>query len=172
MIGTPPAGRRCAAAWRARVGVLVLVLTATAGQAAADATVFTGVNRTPSNRSVRGFAVGLSLLIVGFEFEFASTNEDPMAGAPSLRTGMFNVLFQTPFPIAGLQFYGTTGGGFFQERLDQLQETHVGMNFGGGVKISLAGPLRARIDYRVFTLRGKPIESRPQRIYFGLNLAF
>ena len=46
------------------------------------------------------------------------------------------------------------------------------MNFGGGVKISIAGPFRARIDYRVFTLRGSPLESRPQRIYFGLNLAF
>ena len=25
---------------------------------------------------------------------------------------------------------------------------------GGGVKMSLAGPLRLRLDYRVFTLRG------------------
>ena len=30
------------------------------------------------------------------------------------------------------------------------------MNNGGGVKIKLAGPLRVRLDYRVFTLRGSP----------------
>ena len=32
-------------------------------------------------------------------------------GAPSLRTFMFNGLLQTPVPIAGMQFYGTAGGG-------------------------------------------------------------
>ena len=30
------------------------------------------------------------------------------------------------------------------------------MNTGGGVKITLLGPLRVRVDYRVFTLRGEP----------------
>ena len=151
---------------------LLLLLALAPNDAAADVTLFTGVNSTPSNRAARGFAAGLSLLVLGFEFEYSSTTEDDLVAAPSLRTGMFNVLVQTPVPLAGLQFYGTTGGGFYRERLGDLQETHVGMNFGGGVKIALAGPIRARIDYRVFTLRGAPRESRPQRIYFGLNVAF
>ena len=30
---------------------------------------------------------------------------------------MFNGLLQTPIPIAGLQFYGTAGGGAFRETL-------------------------------------------------------
>ena len=141
-------------------------------EAAADATIFTGVNTMPSNRAVRGFGVGISLLVIGFEFEYSSNGEDELEGAPSLRTGMFNVLVQTPVPLAGLQFYGTTGAGVYREELANVLETHMGLNFGGGVKIALAGPLRARIDYRVFTLQGSPVESRPQRFYFGLNFAF
>ena len=46
------------------------------------------------------------------------------------------------------------------------------LNTGGGVKINLAGPLRARVDYRVFNLKGNPRHNNVQRIYAGLNLAF
>ncbi len=137
----------------------------------ADATVFVGSARTPSNRTARGFALGMSLVLLGFEFEFSDSIEDQMAGAPSLRTGMFNVLLQTRAPI-GLQLYGTVGAGLYRERLGAVEETNGGINAGGGVKLTLAGPLRARVDYRVFTLQGNPLHRRPQRIYAGLNLAF
>jgi hypothetical protein len=40
------------------------------------------------------------------------------------------------------------------------------------VKITLAGPLRARIDYRVLRLNGDPLHSVVHRAYAGLNLAF
>ena len=40
------------------------------------------------------------------------------------------------------------------------------------MKISLAGPLRLRLDYRVFTLQGDALHSKPQRFYAGLNLKF
>jgi hypothetical protein len=40
------------------------------------------------------------------------------------------------------------------------------------VKWSLAGPLRLRLDYRVFTLQGEPRHSNPQRFYAGINLKF
>ncbi len=140
--------------------------------ASADLTAFVGANATPTNRPVRGFAGGVGLLIVGFEFEYADTIEDLETGAPSLRTGMANLLLQTPFPVSGLQFYGTAGAGLYRERLGKRQETHVGVNIGGGVKISLAGPLRLRVDYRFFTLRGEPLYSRSQRVYAGLNLVF
>jgi hypothetical protein len=85
---------------------------------------------------------------------------------------MFNGLVQTPFPIAGLQFYGTLGGGVFRETLAESSETSFGTNIGGGVKMSLAGPLRLRLDYRVFALRGSPRHSNPQRFYAGINLKF
>jgi hypothetical protein len=140
--------------------------------ASADATAFIGANATPSNRLAKGFAAGISLVIVGFEFEYSSTNEDLPEAAPSLRTFMGNAYLQTPFPISGLQPYFTMGGGAYRERLGSISETNVGANVGGGVRISLAGPLRLRVDYRVFTLKGNPLHSKPQRVYTGLNLAF
>jgi hypothetical protein len=151
------------------------ILALTPSPAAADLTGFLGVTTTPANRPAKGFAIGAGLVIVGLEFEYASTNEDALEQAPSLRTFMFNGLLQTPFPIAGLQFYGTAGGGIYRERLSSSinpTETSVGINIGGGAKISLAGPLRLRVDYRVFTLKGSPRHSNVQRLYAGLNLRF
>jgi hypothetical protein len=140
--------------------------------ASADFTAFLGVNPTPSNRTVKGLSAGVGLIIVGFEFEYAHTNEDLAEASPSLHTFMFNGLLQTPIPIAGMQFYGTLGGGAYRERLDDIQETDFGVNVGGGVKLSLAGPLRLRFDYRVFTLKGDPLHPKPQRFYAGINLKF
>jgi hypothetical protein len=135
-------------------------------------TAFLGANTTPSNRMVKGIAAGAGLLIVAFEFEYATTNEDVAARAPGLRTYMFNGLAQTPIPIGGMQFYATAGGGLYRETLSTVSETSFGMNIGGGVKVSLLGPLRLRLDYRVFTLKGTPLHPRPQRFYAGLNLKF
>jgi hypothetical protein len=152
--------------------IVVLLVLCSAAPAFADATVFIGSTMTPANRPAKGLALGVGLVIIGFEFEYASTGETPDEAAPSLRTGMGNVLLQTPFPVAGMQFYVTTGAGGYRERLGSFQETHVGINTGGGAKISLLGPIRARIDYRVFKLRGDPLHSVVQRVYAGLNLAF
>jgi opacity protein-like surface antigen len=156
--------------------VFALALLAfTPSVAHADLTAFLGVSPTPSNRAVKGFAFGAGMLIVGFEGEYASTNEDVVVGAPRLRTFMFNGLLQTPVPIAGFQFYGTIGGGVFNESLaaDPVRdETNFGSNIGGGAKINLAGPLRLRVDYRVFNLHGSPRHNPVQRWYAGINLKF
>ncbi len=152
--------------------IVLAVLLGAAPVAHADLTLFAGTNVTPSNRPVRGVAVGFSLLIVGFEFEYSDTTADEMAGAPRLQSGMFNMLVQTPFGVAGLQFYGTAGGGLFREEGSSLLETNAGTNFGGGVKISIAGPIRMRVDYRVFRLVGTPQHTAHQRIYAGLNIGF
>jgi opacity protein-like surface antigen len=155
------------------VSVLIFVgLLALPSTAAADLTAFLGVNPTPTNRAAKGFAIGTGLIIVGFEFEYSHSNEDISEGSPSLRTYMFNGLLQTPVPIAGMQFYGTAGGGIYHETLNDNSETNVGMNVGGGVKMSLIGPLRLRLDYRVLTLKGEARHSKPQRFYAGLNFKF
>ena len=156
----------------ARLLLFGAALLSTASNAWADATVFIGTATSPSNRTTRGFTLGAGLLIVAFEFEYGDTVEDLPDAAPSLRTGMGNVLIQTPFAIAGFQPYFTTGAGVYWESLGGLSETNFGINNGGGVKISLVGPLRARVDYRVFSLRGAPIEDTVQRLYVGLNLKF
>jgi len=150
---------------------LALVLSI-ASPALADATVFIGMTATPSNRAVKGFSIGSGFLVVAFEFEYADTSEDDLEAAPSLRTGMGNVLLQTPFPIHGFQPYFTTGGGVFRERLGTESETSFGANTGGGVKISLAGPIRARVDYRLFSLKGDPLHETVHRLYAGLNIKF
>jgi opacity protein-like surface antigen len=140
--------------------------------ASADITAFLGTNPTPVNRVTTGFGVGMGLVIVGFEFEYGHTRENLDELAPSLRTYMFNGLLQTPIPIAGMQFYATAGGGVYRETLNDVAETNVGINVGGGVKVNVAGPLRLRFDYRIFTLQGDPRHSKPQRFYAGLNLKF
>lgn len=152
--------------------LLVVGLLVTARPASADIGAFLGVTTSPSNRVAKGVHVGFGLLFVGFEFEYSQTAEDRDVGAPALTTGMGNVYGQT-LPINGLQFYGTVGGGIYREKLGTThQETHFGVNVGGGVKITLAGPLRLRLDYRVLTLKGSPLYANPQRLYAGLTLAF
>lgn len=152
--------------------VVLLAVVAGAPRAEADLTVFVGANASPTNRPVRGFSAGLALLVVGFEVEYSDTVADAETGAPGLRTGMFNVLAQTPFTVGGLQFYGTVGGGVYQEEGGGLSATDLGSNAGGGIKMSVAGPIRLRIDYRVFSLRGSPTEITYQRVYAGLNIGF
>ena len=158
-----------------RLLLALAFLALTPGIAHADLTGFLGVNPTPVNRSVKGFAIGAGLVIVGFEAEYADTSEDLVLAGPRLRTFMFNGLVQTPIPIAGFQFYGTLGGGIYRESLSTEPngtETNFGTNIGGGAKINLAGPLRLRLDYRVFTLRGSPRHTPVQRFYAGINLKF
>jgi opacity protein-like surface antigen len=155
----------------------LLFILGSAAPARADLTAFVGRTATPTSRNAKGLAVGTGLLIVGFEFEFSSTEEDLTSAqsAPALKTYMFNGLLQTPFPIARMQFYGTAGGGVYHETLSTDptgDRTNFGTNIGGGAKISLAGPLRLRIDYRVFTLRGNARHTPVQRIYAGINLKF
>jgi hypothetical protein len=156
---------------RAAIAAILLLLLGPT-LAFADLTGFVGANMTPANRFVRGVSAGAGLLIVGLEFEYANTLDDTKALAPGLTTGMGNVLLQTPFAILGVQPYATTGAGLYRERLGTLQHTGFAFNTGGGVKISLVGPIRLRVDYRVFKLRSGALHSPAHRIYAGLNLKF
>jgi opacity protein-like surface antigen len=164
------------------LAVAALLLLLTPASAFADLTAFLGRATSPETRTTSGFAVGAGLLIVGFEFEYGSISErlrtddpDVIEDAPEIKTYMFNGLLQTPVPIARMQFYGTLGGGVYHETLSlepDNDETNFGTNIGGGAKITLAGPLRVRLDYRVFNLRGTPRHSTVQRFYVGVNLKF
>jgi opacity protein-like surface antigen len=169
---------RAVSGMAAAVCLLVLL---NAAPAAADVTGFLGRATTGESRPAKGLAIGTGLLIVGFEFEYASIDEklDVPAGSefvsPALQTYMFNGLVQTPIPIARMQFYGTAGGGVYRETLStepNNDHTSFGTNIGGGAKITLAGPIRLRLDYRVFSLRGTPRQTNAQRFYAGINLKF
>jgi hypothetical protein len=152
--------------------VLSALLLAPAS-ASADATAFLGAHTNPERQALRGFAGGFSLLIIGFEGEYAQAGEDESAGVPSLLTISGNVFVQTPMPVFGTRFYLTTGSGVYREKVDAVshQETNLVLNSGGGAKIKLAGPLRLRLDYRVLKLRGETLRpSTVHRLYAGLNL--
>jgi hypothetical protein len=150
----------------------LLAVCCTPSAARADATAFLGRNSAGGDRStVRGFAAGVSLVIVGFEFEYANSTKDETLQVPALRTTSGNVFVQT-IGIPAFQLYATTGAGFYRETLGPDEETAFLLNNGGGAKIKLAGPLRVRVDYRIFTLRGNPQHKNVQRIYAGVNLAF
>jgi opacity protein-like surface antigen len=170
-----------------RALLVVSLLLAAPATARADLTAFVGASTDPGPRFTRGLAVGFSLIIVGFEFEWSGAPGDRSDSGcafsgegcdPSLTTGMVNVLLQTPRAVLPLQLYGTAGVGVYRERFDsgisalERQATSVGTNIGGGAKIELFGPLRLRLDYRVFRLAGDPVYSAPQRFYAGVNLAF
>jgi opacity protein-like surface antigen len=158
---------------RRSLPILALTLACLLGRpstAEADITAFLGLSPTPVTRSARGLAVSVNLLVLGFEFEYSRTVETELKGAPGLTTGMFNVMLLTP--TTGVQLYATAGGGFFRESLLAERETSFGTNFGGGAKITLAGPLRLRVDYRYFNLRGTPFFKNPHRFYVGIALAF
>jgi hypothetical protein len=156
-----------------RAILLVLVfLVVGARPAWADLTAFFGATTTPESRMARGFAVGAGILVVGFEFEYSSTPDDVASLAPALKTYSGNVLLQTPVAVVGLQPYFTTGFGWFSEELDPREESGFASNIGGGVKISLAGPLRVRVDYRIFRLDDEARYSPVHRFYVGANLNF
>ncbi len=85
---------------------------------------------------------------------------------------MGNGLIQTPFAVFGVQPYFEAGAGIYRERLAPHQDTSFTAGTGGGVKISLVGPLRLRVDYRVFKLGSDALYSPVHRIYAGVNLKF
>ena len=161
------------------------LVAASATPARADITAFLGTARqsvtassTPGlasptvGQTVTGAAFGMGLLVVGFEIEGAAHVEDTANQVPGLKTGMANVMVQTP--TGGAQLYATTGAGIFHETLGTASDTNVATNIGGGVKIALAGPLRLRVDYRLIHLRGRTTtaDANVQRFYVGLNLKF
>ena len=151
--------------------VLALLLSAIAAPAYADLTFIVGSNQTPSNRSVKGFAIGGGGMIAT-EFEYASNGENLEKVTPALRTFMGNLLVQTPFAVAGFQPYATAGLGYYRERMDTHQESAFAFNSGVGVKTKIFGPLMVRVDYRVLKLRGEPLFGTVHRVYSGVHLAF
>lgn len=159
---------------RCRLVVFATLLSLLGGAAPAfaDLTGFLALSPSPERHPGWGAAIGSGLLVIGFEFEYADLKEDREERIPGLKTGMGNLLVQTPVPIHGWQFYGTVGGGVFRERIGEVGETNFVGNIGGGAKVTLSGPLRLRFDYRILNLRGNPLHDHVHRFYAGLNIAF
>jgi outer membrane protein with beta-barrel domain len=141
-----------------------------------NATAFASAAMAPDARTAVGIGVGALPRPgpVSFEFEYCRRRGDPTAGEPDIVTFAGNVLIQVPVRPR-LQVYGTLGVGFYYLQSDlDTSEANDGRNFGGGLKLTLAGPLKMRIDYRTFLLA--PIEgqyrSNVHRLSFGLVAGF
>ena len=78
--------------------------------------------------------------------------------------------------VPKVQLYATIGAGYYRIRYESLdlQDTGFGTNVGGGVKIDLVGPLRLRLDYRIFKLTDTfaDLDATSQRFYAGANIEF
>jgi len=139
-------------------------------------TAFVAAAMAPDAHAARGIGVGARPQPgpLSIEFEYCRGRSDPMTGMPSIVTFAANLMVQVPVRRR-LQLYGTVGVGFYviQSDLD-TSEGNDGPNFGGGVKLALAGPVKLRIDYRAFHLA--PIDgdyhSNVQRLSLGLVVGF
>jgi hypothetical protein len=153
-------------------GLTVVSLGLKPTPALADATAFFGLSPTNATRSASGIGIGIHVVVVGFEFEYGHINQDSATATPGVSSGMFNVLVATP---TRTQVYFTVGGGLAHESFNAQGKYTLGTNVGGGVKLPLAGPIRLRVDYRVFKLNGAipgTSTKTQHRIYAGLNFAF
>lgn len=156
---------------RLGIGILAAgMLLAVPASAAADVTAFFGAGHKPKTRTAMGAAVGITLIVVGFEVEYSDISEKDADGAPRLRTGTVNALVQTP--TSGAQLYATAGVGAYRENYRDRQESNTALNIGGGLKLGLMGPLKMRVDYRLFKLRGDALYSTVHRVYAGLTTSF
>jgi opacity protein-like surface antigen len=140
--------------------------------ASADITAFLGATPSPVNRGLTGAAVGFGLIIVGAEAEVSRWPAVSTADTAALTTWSANGLLQTPGGISPVQLYATAGAGLYRETTGTTSRMSTALNTGGGVKVKVAGPIRLRLDYRLFRLQGTPQTAVLHRIYGGATLAF
>jgi len=142
-----------------------------------DVTVFSGLITGRAARRSSGWTLGGGGSAVRFELEYARSTSNGAKDAPAVATMMINLLVQSSQPRGRIRFYGTAGLGLWGESfVDGHDGGEAGYNLGGGAKITIAGPLAARLDYRVFLFRGSPDGApstpTPHRLSAGLTFGF
>ena len=144
-----------------------------AAPASADITGFLGANTTPDNRPVKGVPSAPAF----WSSASSSNMPPPIRMTPNgerrrSRPAWATCCCRRRSPIFGLQPYFTTGGGVYRERLASTRHTGFGLNTGGGVKISLAGPMRLRSTTGCSNWEAARCYSPAHRFYAGINLKF
>ena len=152
---------------------LALLLAAIAAPARADVTAFIGANTTPANRQVRGARARLRPARSSASSSSTPTRPTIRAPtAPSLKTGMGNMLLQTPVRVL-------RHSAVLHDRRRHLSR-EARRAPGHGLRPEhrrrreglARRPVRLRVDYRVFKLGSGALNSPAHRIYAGLNLKF
>lgn len=146
--------------------------------------VYVGTLMSGGPRTVVGFSVGSfprsAGSVLGLELDYVRTTGDRVPGRSYISIFGGSLLVQSNVIARRLQIYGAGGGGLYGEAyIDGPGSGEVGcLNIGGGVKITAAGPLKIRVDYRLFFLGDSPdsslehIHRHPQRVVAGVGLAF
>jgi hypothetical protein len=165
-----------------RAAWLVALVLMNPVSARADATVLVGLTLVDALRPSYGFSFGYRPSAVGFEIEYLSTLGQTTPGDYSAG-GIFGSLIVQPVTISNVQIFAVGGVGVWGEGFAGGKRTGVlnARNVGGGVLVALAGPLRLRLDYRLFLLGEvseeevgaiAPSRKHPQRIAAGLYFRF
>ena len=161
-----------------RAAWLVALVIMNPLSARADGTVLVGLTSVDALRPSFGFSFGYRPSAVGVEVEYLSTFPgDYSAG------GIFASVIVQPVTISNVQIFAVGGVGVWGEGFAGGKRTGVlnAGNVGGGVLVALAGPVRLRLDYRLFLLGEvseaevgaiAPSRKHPQRIAAGLHFAF
>lgn len=163
----------------ARAALVAVLLAAAEVPAAADATLLFGLQTTSAPHPTVGIAWGHWPGPVGFEVEYAGTVGRATAAKPSVGTIMVNVLVQTPARIHGARVYALGGFGLYGEEGGGRGSGEVSAkDIGVGAAVPLGGPLKLRLDYRLYLLGpgdgslGSPISHHPRRLSAAFSLGF
>ena len=132
---------------RAAALLSLAILLAIPATASADFTAFLGTNPTPVNRVTTGLAVGVGLVIVGFEFEYGHTRENFDELAPSL--SMWVVTEPTVAAIAM-----PTTDGRFTLAIEEAGQYTLQAYFAGE---PVGRPITVSVDRRDVDVSGRPL---------------
>ncbi len=135
-----------------------------AAQTSGSMTVLTGVYSAARAKPAIGYAWGFGKAGGGGELEYAGTRGSGEE-AGSITLAWF---IPTPLKVRRSPVYGIAGfGAYADSHRAELQETIVA---GMGTKVQVAGPIKLRIEYRLFLLRDA--FPPPRRLSAGLSVGF
>jgi hypothetical protein len=162
-----------------RAGLIVMLLAAAAAPASADATLSFGLQTTSAPHPTIAIAWGRWPGTVGFELEYAGTVGRATEARPSVGTITVNALVLTPVRVRSARVYALAGFGLYGEQGGGRGSGEVAAkDIGVGMKIPLSGPLKFRLDYRLFLLGpgdgspGSPRSHHPRRLSAAISLRF
>jgi hypothetical protein len=162
-----------------RAGLIVMLLSAAAAPASADATLSFGLQTSSAPHPTIAVAWGRWPGTVGFEVEYAGTVGTATEARPFVGTITVNALVLTPVRIRRARVYALGGFGVYGEQGGGRGSGEVAArDLGVGTRIPIGGALNMRVDYRLFLLGrgdgspGSPKSRHPRRLSAALSLAF